>query len=322
TYLPDDLLVMADRMSMASSLEVRAPFCDHRIVEQSLALAPATKIPGFRLKGMLKAAYADVLPREVLAHRKQGVMIPLARWLGRAAPGAAGPVSLGRERVRIRQFPVAQGSVARFIRSSILGARHAVTEELAREPVDVLHIHQPLAGYGALASKAAGRLPSLYSFYSPAPLEYRSRRGMTARHLPGVIGATGVAMLWAIERACLRRASLIHVLSDFSAEQLWKLYAVPRERIVTIRGAVATERFRPDGDRGCVRAGLGLPADRTLLLTVRNLEARMGLDTLLDAMAIVRRRRPDARLLIGGAGSLRSSLEARTRALALEDHVT
>ena len=244
------------------------------------------------------------------------------RVVSRADPGVTAPVSLEREGVRIRQFPVAQGSVARFIRSSILGARHAVADELAREPVDVLHVHQPLAGYGALASKAGGRLPSLYSFYSPAPLEYRSRRGMTARHLPGVIGATGVAMLWAIERACLRRASLIHVLSDFSADQLWKLYAVPRERIVTIRGAVATERFRPSADRGRVRAGLGLPAQRPLLLTVRNLEARMGLDTLLDAMAIVRRRRPDARLLIGGAGSLRTSLEARARALALEAHVT
>src|SRR5437867_4323417 len=83
TYLPDDLLVMADRMSMASSLEVRAPFCDHRIVEESLALTPTTKIPGLRLKGLLKAAYAEVLPREVLTHRKQGFMIPLATWLRR-----------------------------------------------------------------------------------------------------------------------------------------------------------------------------------------------------------------------------------------------
>src|SRR5882762_2324531 len=74
---------MAARMSMASSLEVRAPFCDHRIIEQSLALAPTTNIPGLRLKGMLKAAYADVLPREVLGHRKQGFMIPLAAWLRR-----------------------------------------------------------------------------------------------------------------------------------------------------------------------------------------------------------------------------------------------
>lgn len=81
TYLPDDLLVMADRMSMAHSLELRAPFCDHRVIEESLNLAPAVKIAGFRLKSLLKAAFADVLPPEVLSHRKQGFMVPLGRWL-------------------------------------------------------------------------------------------------------------------------------------------------------------------------------------------------------------------------------------------------
>jgi asparagine synthase (glutamine-hydrolysing) len=83
TYLPDDLLAMADRMSMASSLEVRAPFCDHRLIEESLRLSPRTKMPGGRLKGLLKAAFAGVLPKEVLAHRKQGFMIPLGDWLRR-----------------------------------------------------------------------------------------------------------------------------------------------------------------------------------------------------------------------------------------------
>jgi asparagine synthase (glutamine-hydrolysing) len=68
-------------MSMASSLELRGPFCDHRLIETSLALAPSVKLPGFRLKGLLKAAYASVLPPAVLKHRKQGFMIPLARWL-------------------------------------------------------------------------------------------------------------------------------------------------------------------------------------------------------------------------------------------------
>ncbi len=81
TYLADDLLVMADRMSMANSLELRAPFCDHRLVEASLGISPRTKIPGGRLKGLLKAAFADRLPREVLSHPKQGFMIPLGRWL-------------------------------------------------------------------------------------------------------------------------------------------------------------------------------------------------------------------------------------------------
>ena len=81
TYLPDDLLVMADRMSMANSLELRAPFCDHRVIEASLAIPPAVKTRGLTLKHLLKSAYADVLPPAVLSHRKRGFMIPLARWL-------------------------------------------------------------------------------------------------------------------------------------------------------------------------------------------------------------------------------------------------
>ena len=81
TYVPDDLLTMADRVSMAHSLELRAPFCDHRLIELSLAIAPAVKLARGRLKAVLKAAFADVLPRELLTRRKQGFMIPLGRWL-------------------------------------------------------------------------------------------------------------------------------------------------------------------------------------------------------------------------------------------------
>ena len=243
------------------------------------------------------------------------------RVVSRADSDAAGPVSLEREGVRIRQFPLDRRSVARFIKSSILGARRATADELARQTADVLHLHQPLAGYGALTSRAGGRLPSLYSFYSPAPLEYRSRRGMTARHRAGLMGATATAILWAFERACLRRVTLVHVLSHFAADQIWQLYAVARERIVMIPGAAATERFRPAADRGAVRRALGIAPDRSLLFTVRNLEARMGLDNLLRTMAIVKLRRPDTMLLIGGAGSLRGVLEAQSRALGVDDRV-
>ena len=81
TYVPDDLLVIADRMSMAHSLELRAPFCDHRLVELSLRIAPSVKLARGRLKALLKTAFAGVLPPEVLTRRKQGFMIPLARWL-------------------------------------------------------------------------------------------------------------------------------------------------------------------------------------------------------------------------------------------------
>src|SRR5207302_391342 len=88
TYLPDDLLAMADRMTMANSLELRAPFCDHRLVEASLAIPPSVKIPGRRLKGLLKTAFADVLPRPVLEPPKQGLLTPLRPWLTSAFRGA------------------------------------------------------------------------------------------------------------------------------------------------------------------------------------------------------------------------------------------
>jgi asparagine synthetase B (glutamine-hydrolysing) len=101
TYLPDDLLVMADRMSMAHSLELRAPFCDHQFIEESLDLPPKMKIPNFRLKAFLKSAFADVLPREVLSHGKQGFMIPLGRWLRTDLRDMLGDL-LAPERVRAR----------------------------------------------------------------------------------------------------------------------------------------------------------------------------------------------------------------------------
>ena len=243
------------------------------------------------------------------------------RIVSRADAEGTASVAVEHERVRIQPFVADRSSIARFIKSSIFGARRAVADALATQVADVLHVHQPLAGYGALASRAGAGLPSLYSFYSPAPLEYRSRQGMSARHRTGLVGATGTALLWAIERACLKRARLVHVLSDFSADQLWKLYAVPRERIVRIRGAAATDRFRPAPDRDAIRQALGVAADRPLLLTVRNLEARMGLDNLLDAMGRLKARSPRPVLLIGGAGSLRGALEAQSRALGLDDHV-
>jgi len=81
TYLSDDLLVMADRMTMAHSLELRAPLCDHRLIELSLRIPPAVKLPGLSLKGLLKSAFADVLPAPLLTRPKQGFMIPLGRWL-------------------------------------------------------------------------------------------------------------------------------------------------------------------------------------------------------------------------------------------------
>jgi len=122
TYLPDDLLTMADRMGMANSLELRAPFCDHPLIEASLTIPPTTKIPGWRLKGLLKTAFAPVLPAPVLSHRKQGFMIPLGDWLaGELRPAMEDLLSPSQVRTR-GLFETAE--VERFKAEHLTGAQN------------------------------------------------------------------------------------------------------------------------------------------------------------------------------------------------------
>jgi glycosyltransferase involved in cell wall biosynthesis/SAM-dependent methyltransferase len=243
------------------------------------------------------------------------------RILCRAA-GPEPPAQAVRDGVRIVEFAPERRSPIDFLRSTVVGVRRAAARLLAEQDADLINVYQPLSGYGVLASPIGRRLPSLYSFLSPSPLEYRSRLRMTAHHRAGATGAAGVAALWMAEGACLRRATRIHVMSDFSRALLWRLYRIPADRTVKIPGGVDVERFQPAADRRQVRAGLGLPLDGPLLLTVRNLEARMGLDTLLHAMAGIARHAPEARLLIGGAGSHRAALERQVGELGLDKHIT
>jgi asparagine synthase (glutamine-hydrolysing) len=69
-----------DRMTMAASLEARSPFLDHELVSWTARLPDSMKLRGRRGKHLLKLAFADYLPGNVLAHRKQGFGIPLAQW--------------------------------------------------------------------------------------------------------------------------------------------------------------------------------------------------------------------------------------------------
>jgi len=222
--------------------------------------------------------------------------------------------------IAVRHFPVARGSLLAFVRTSIAEARRAVADELETHGADVLHLHQPLSALGALTSRPGQRLPCLYTFLSPAPLEFLSRRGTSWLHRRGVSGGAGAALLWMLERASLSRATRIHVLSDFSASQLFKLYRIGGDRVVRIPGGVDLERFRP-ADQAAARRRLTLSPDRPILFTLRNLEPRMGLDRLLAALDRVRRRVPDVLLLVGGEGSLRSRLRSQAAALGLARHV-
>lgn len=80
-YLPDDLLVKVDRMSMAVSLEVRVPFLDRRVWELCLAFPWELKFRRLSGKRLLRRAVGDLLPAAVRHRGKHGFAVPIGRWL-------------------------------------------------------------------------------------------------------------------------------------------------------------------------------------------------------------------------------------------------
>jgi len=80
SYLHDDLLVKADRMTMANSLESRSPFLDRELMEYVAGLPDRFKLDGRTTKAVLREAFADLVPAEVQQGAKKGFGVPLDAW--------------------------------------------------------------------------------------------------------------------------------------------------------------------------------------------------------------------------------------------------
>jgi asparagine synthase (glutamine-hydrolysing) len=117
-YLPNDVLVKVDRMSMLHGLEVRCPLLDHRIVEFGFATPIGVKMPRLRSKYLLRSLAAERLPAELSRLPKHGFSAPVGDWMAsqyadrfRAdvlEPGAAVSMWVDQDRIR-RMFDAHRG---------------------------------------------------------------------------------------------------------------------------------------------------------------------------------------------------------------------
>ena len=101
TWLPDDLLIKADKVTMANSIELRVPLLDHKVLEFAASLPPEYKVCGKETKRILKTAFAQVLPEDVLNRKKAGFPVPYAAWMR------------GEFKEQIREMLVSSRSIAR-----------------------------------------------------------------------------------------------------------------------------------------------------------------------------------------------------------------
>jgi asparagine synthase (glutamine-hydrolysing) len=90
TNLPDDLLMVGDKTSMANSLEARVPFLDYRLVEFIETLPPNLKLKGFKGKYLHKKAVEKWLPKEIIHRKKKGFANPIDLWLRTSMRGFIG----------------------------------------------------------------------------------------------------------------------------------------------------------------------------------------------------------------------------------------
>lgn len=81
TTLPDDLLLKADKMTMANSIELRVPLLDHKILEFAASLPESFKVRGFTTKYIAKRALQRMVPTEILKRKKAGFPVPYETWL-------------------------------------------------------------------------------------------------------------------------------------------------------------------------------------------------------------------------------------------------
>jgi glycosyltransferase involved in cell wall biosynthesis len=124
-----------------------------------------------------------------------------------------------------------------------------------------------------------------------------------------------------VEKMVYRRASRAIVLSQAFAEVLARRYDFPEDRISVVPGGIDVARFAVAETRAQARSRLSWPEERPILVAVRRLVPRMGLENLITAIAALRQAVPDILLMIAGRGVLHAQLAAQIESAGLAAHV-
>ncbi len=423
TYLPDQLLVKADRASMAHGLEARSPLLDRALIEYAATIPTSIRLKKFETKHILKKIAERYVPRSVLYRRKKGFVMPGARWLrGELSPYVRAALD---SRTFFDRGWVRPEFVRRILAEHFTGqrdwgdqlwtllvlevwARLAIDRTLERDeqmdallrkperprrgivrtlqlgmewfpekpgglnrvyfelikhlPAASVEVHGLVAGTAQVTQGSGGMiegfaphsellLPRLlairrlatpllhgdpkllvvshFSLYTAPLLDVLGGHPLVV-HFHGPWGLEGgaerqssftVRAKTAVERAVYKRANAFIVLSRPFGQILERRFGVPANKIHVVPGGVDVSRFAIRETRAECRAQLGWPADRPIVLAVRRLMRRMGLDDLVSATLRLRERVPDVLVLIAGGGPIAAELERQIVSLGLEENV-
>ena len=208
-----------------------------------------------------------------------------------------------------------------FFKSLISDCRRTFRSLEENFPFDIINFHQPFSAIGVLSLTGSRRVPCVYTCHSLSFEEYISRTSSPKNPIKWILHHLQVSARKSIEQTVLNRSDQIVVLSEYTREKLQRTYGQAPSKVSVIPGGVDLERFRPSTEKAKIRTRLGLPEDKFILFTVRNLVPRMGLENLISAFEILQSGRGDLLLVIGGEGPLERALREKARTCGIEDFV-
>lgn len=219
------------------------------------------------------------------------------------------------------RYDVDQGNPLLFIKSTYLNGKRLFELLHSEYRFDCINLHQPFSGLGVIRSPLCKRIKKVYTCHSLSFEEFKTRTPK-----PGGLIERGVYSLNSrgrkyVEKKVMNNCDWVVVLSEFTRNRLYRFYGITEKKIEIIPGGVDLERFYPAHDKVKIRKGLNLPGEKTILLTVRNLVPRMGLENLIIAIKEVVKMASDIYLVLGGEGPLKKDLIDLTSQLGVEDSI-
>jgi glycosyltransferase involved in cell wall biosynthesis len=188
-------------------------------------------------------------------------------------------------------------------------ARRAALNQINQGKIDLIASHFAL--YTLPMADRLRSIPMVVHFHGPWAGE------------SDVEGAASINAQFkkAIEKVVYSRAKRFVVLSRSFEQELVRRYRVAEELVRVVPGGTDLERFDTRLSRADARRRLGWPADRPVLLAVRRLVRRTGLENLVDAAKLLVARQRDVLVLIGGSGPLAGELQRRITEYELDANV-
>jgi len=184
-----------------------------------------------------------------------------------------------------------------------------------------INFYQPFSALGIIYSPFCKNIKKNYICLSLSFEEFISRNINSGGPLKKSIYYLNVFVRKWLERIILKKSDQIVVLSEYTKKTLWEAHKLNLNKVSIIPGGIDLERFRPSQDRFEIRQELNIPDDKIILLTVRNLVQRMGLQNLILALKSVIKTAPDVFLLLGGKGPLKDELVALTESQGLSNNI-